>query len=85
MYFPFDKEKFITSAAEDLAAGLSGTDKAALLKAPDYTDHHFGLGLYIRNHYIYANKELRLPAIMADGLSHQIFDQTIAILRREEK
>ena len=59
-------------------------DKAALLKNPEYTEHHFGLGMYIRNHYIYTNPDLKLPSVMADGLSHKIFDQVILILRGDK-
>ena len=53
MYFIEDTEVFITKATEDLVRNLSEEDKAALLKNPEYADHHFGLGMYIRNHHIH--------------------------------
>ena len=80
MYHDKDLQQFIERSAEDLIRNLSEEDKAALLQNPEYADHHFGLGMYIRNHYIYNNQELRLPAVLADGLSHKIFDQIISIL-----
>ena len=81
IFFEMDQQQFIETSAEDLIRNLSEEDKAALLQNPEYTDHHFGLGMYIRNHYIYTNQDLRLPAVMADGLSHKIFDQAISILK----
>ena len=83
MYFIEDTEVFITKATEDLVRNLSEEDKAALLKNPEYADHHFGLGMYIRKHHIYTNPDLKLPSVMADGLSHKIFDQVILILKKE--
>ena len=81
MYFEMEQQQFIEKSAEDLIRNLSEEDKAALLQKPEYKDHHFGLGMYIRNHYIYTNQDLRLPAVMADGLSHKIFNQVISILK----
>lgn len=80
-FFEMDQQRFIEKSAEDLIRNLSEEDKAALLQNPEYADHHFGLGMYIRNHYIYTNQDLRLPAIMADGLSHKIFDYVILALK----
>ena len=80
-FFEMDQQQFIETSAEDLIRNLSEEDKVALLRNPEYADHHFGLGMYIRNHYIYTNQDLRLPAVMADGLSHKILDQAISILK----
>jgi len=84
-FFEMDQQQFIETSAEDLIRNLSEEDKAALLQSPEYTDHHFGLGMYIRNHYIYTDPDLRLPAIMADGLSRKIFDQAILILKTKQE
>ena len=48
-----EKEIFIDKTAEKVFAELSPEDKRFLVENPDPIKHHFGLGMYIRNEFIY--------------------------------
>lgn len=80
----FDKDKFVQETAEDVIKNLTDEDKASLLQHSDYVEHHFGLGLYIRNHYIHGKpvNATKFP-FGADGASHEIFDRVIELLKEE--
>ena len=69
-----------------MAADLSEEDRKALLADPEYAHHHFGLGLFIRNRYIYKHKEIMRTSIHPDELSNEVFDQVMEIVKesREE-
>ena len=68
-------------------ATLSEEDKAYLLEHPDYTEHHFGYGLYLRNEYIHSGlldneDEYGLPILcIPDDLSEMLFQKIIESLR----
>ena len=44
----------------------------------DYSGKHFGLGLYIRNNYIYNKIDLNVDA---DDMSYDIFNKIIEMLK----
>ncbi len=50
-YQKTEYDKFIEKIAKDVYKGLSQKDKDYLFDHPDSSENHFGLGLYIRNHY----------------------------------
>lgn len=49
---------------------------------PDYYEHHFGYGMYLRNKYIHNKIE---GAVMEDVMSENIFDKIIALLKQENE
>lgn len=56
--------------------------KEYLLNNPDYYEHHFGYGMYLRNKYIHNKIE---GAVMEDVMSENIFDKIIALLKQENE
>ena len=79
MYFVDEDraQELMQSIAEEVYGGLSGEDKAYMREHPDPIEYHFGLGLYIRNKYIYRNAALSGIAqsgIGADDLSGRIIE-----------
>ncbi len=74
--------EFINETATDAVSKLTKKDRKALLDNPDPIDHHFGYGIYIRNHYIH-NKELPFPAVSADNLSTEIVAEIIKRVQKE--
>lgn len=88
MDFDFSKDfdelyrEFINETAADAVSKLSKKDRKALLEHPDPIDHHFGYGIYIRNHYIH-NKELSFLAVSADSLSTEIVAEIIKRVQKE--
>ena len=88
MGFDFTKDfvelqkEFVKKTAEDAFSKLSKKDKKALLEHPDPVDHHFGYGMYIRNHYIHG-KELPFPVAFADDLSAEIVEEIIKKVQLE--
>ena len=80
-----DLDKFVSDAADDIVLNISSEDKKKLLEQPDYSRHHFGFGMYIRNHYIYSKEGgMPLPGFLADSVSHKIFDRVIELLKQEQ-
>ena len=71
-----EKEIFIDKTAEKVFAELSPEDKRILVENPDPIMHHFGLGLYIRNEFIYG-KDLGWWAMFPDDLSVEIVGKVI--------
>ena len=65
------KARTIKEAAEECAARLTEKDKEALRAHIGYTHHHFGYGLYPRNHYSYLLrcKDPEFPIWNRDSLS----------------
>lgn len=76
------EEQFVEDSALDCIAHLSKKDKTFILEHPDPFEHHFGLGMYIRNKYIHG-KELPFPIFMADDLSSTIVERIIKKLQEE--
>ena len=70
------EQEFIEQTVEDAYSKLTEKDKQTLLEHPDPVDHHFGYGMYIRNHYIHG-KELSFPVPFADSLSSVIVERII--------
>ncbi len=64
-------DKFIFSVGEDVYSKLTEEEKAYIYDHPDSTEHHFGLGLMIRNRYIHG-KNLNFECSQADDLSSEI-------------
>lgn len=76
-------DKYINDLATQIINNdLSENDENILLKNPNYIDYHFGLGLHIRNNYIY-NKSNSF-AYEPDEMSEDIFN-TILILLKANK
>ena len=80
----FEKEhdKFVADTVNDAISKLTDADKKELLEHPDPVDHHFGYGMYIRNHYIHG-KELPFPVAFADDSSTEIVDEIIKKVQLE--
>lgn len=63
-------------AAAECAAALTDDDKKNLHLHIDYSYHHFGYGLYLRNHYQYLLDDKLIEVlgdIIRDGLGESIF------------
>ena len=78
------EEEFIAQTAQDVFDGLTPGDKKYLRQHPETWEHHFGLGLYIRNNYIHG-KKLDFLYFGADGLSSQIVARVIMLVQEEMK
>ena len=52
------------------------------MEHPDPIDHHFGLGLYIRNNYIHGKKH-KFFVFRPDSLSTTIVGRVIEIIQGE--
>lgn len=64
-------DDFVKSVANEVYVNLSQEDKDYIFLHPDSTEHHFGLGLGIRNKYIHG-KTLDFEYSHADNLSSEI-------------
>ena len=80
----FEKEhdKFVADTVNDAISKLTDADKKELLEHPYSVDHHFGYGMYIRNHYIHG-KELPFLVAFADDLSAEIVEEIIKKIQLE--
>ena len=74
------QERFVEQTAKDILAGMSQDDKDYMILHPDPYEHHFGLGLFIRNKYIHG-KELGFFYGDPDDLSHEIIQRLISLLK----
>lgn len=72
---------FLQETAESLIRDISEEDKEAILQNPDYAQHHFWLGLYIRNRYLYTRPETERLPFRADKISRDIFERSVEILQ----
>ncbi len=59
---------------------ISEKDKQHYLNHPDYDDHHFGYGMYLRNNYIYGKVKVLEP----DEMSEDIFEMIISLLKKDK-
>jgi serpin B len=77
------REEFISGVVKDCLANLTEDEKDYLVNNPAYM-HHFGYGMYIRNHYI-LNKDFSEAGFYdhPDDLSGDIIDQIISHIRAE--
>ena len=73
---------FLQETAESLIRDISEEDKEAILQNPDYAQHHFWLGLYIRNRCIYTRPETERLPFRADKISRDIFERSVEILQQ---
>ena len=85
-----NKKKFsIDEIAEKEVSILSNEDKDYLLNHPDYLDHHFGYGMYLRNEFIHSGvldegDDDRIPILfIADDMSEILFNKIIDKLKEE--
>lgn len=60
---------------------MTEEDKEYYLHHPDYDEHHFGYGMYLRNNYIHGKLKVAMP----DNMSEEIFETIIELLKKERK
>ena len=78
------KKKYTIDEIVEIEANrLNEEDKKTILNNPDYTDYHFGYGIYLRNEYIHSGRvcddelsETHLY-LFPDDLSKIIFDRIV--------
>ena len=71
-------DNYVKEIADKVINELSKEEKEKLLKISDHSGKHFGLGLYIRNNYIYNKIDLNVDA---DDMSYDIFNKIIEMLK----
>lgn len=69
----------VTRIANKVYANLDDEKKAYIFDHPDSGSNHFGLGLYIRNHYIY-NEEYEFDYYHPDHLSGDIVSKIASMI-----
>lgn len=73
-----DKEEFfIEVISNKVRKEMNLFEKICLFITKNYLFHHWGIGLYIRNNYIYNNKELMNVDIDPDELSQKILKRVV--------
>ena len=77
------KDEFIDYAAYDCIEQSPEEDRSNIRNNPDPTFHHFGLGTFIRNEYIYDNEQIQFEYESEDDLSREIIEAMISILTQE--
>lgn len=70
--------KIVREIAEEEVNSMSDEDKEYYLNHPDYNEHHFGYGMYLRNNYIHDKIDVLSP----DDMSADIFEEIIKLLNR---
>ena len=76
-------EEFVESTAKKVLKKLSREDKDYILEHPEPYEHHFGLGLTIRNKYIHG-KKLDFLCFSPDDLSSEIVERIISLLKGDD-
>ena len=76
-------ESFLTETTTDIIRELDDDDRQFLLENPDYSENHFGFGLWIRNTYIH-DRNVPLEYGWPDDLSARIFDRVIQMLSESD-
>ena len=88
-FFTDEEYEAAASIAEKVFSELSEKNKAYIRENPVPWDHHFSLGLHIRNHYLFTNSDSPLysaPGFDADVTSHAIVEMVIEkVLQEGEK
>lgn len=72
-------EYFVDWVARDVLDNLSQEYKNFIFSHPNPTEHHFGLGLAIRNKYIHG-KQLDFRYVHPDSLSTEILDRIASMI-----
>ena len=75
-----DYAKAVMDIAKKEVRKMSNEDKEFYLNHPDYTEHHFEYGMYLRNRYIHGKYE----DVIADNMSDDIFETIIKLLRKRK-
>ena len=79
-------DDFLEAIADQCLSELSKEDKQTLRNEPNPILYHFGLGTYIRNNFIYPQKEFNNGSspflIPADDLSHKVIEIIIEKLTK---
>ncbi|WP_343186990.1 DUF6794 domain-containing protein [Anoxynatronum sibiricum] len=78
------KKVFIEHIAQDCLSQLNDDDKKHMKENPDPFQYHFGLGMFIRNNYIYGNNSIKFEFESPDDLSSEIIDRMLEILSEED-
>ena len=72
-------DEFVNYVAEDVFKSLSQEDKDYIFKHPSSIDHHFGMGLGIRNKYIHG-QNLEFDVGHPDSLSSEITSKIASLI-----
>ena len=70
-------DRLVNEIAKNIINDLDEAAKTKLKKHPPY--NHFGIGLYIRNNYVYNNKKIKYK-VDADDLSSKVYYRILDIL-----
>lgn len=73
------RDEFVNRVAKEVLNGLSDKDKEYIFMNPNSVAHHFGLGLTIRNAYIY-NDDVGLLFENPDNLSSRIISKIASMI-----
>lgn len=73
------RDEFVNRVAKEVLNGLSDKDKEYIFMNPNSDAHHFGLGLTIRNAYIY-NDDVGLLFENPDNLSSRIISKIASMI-----
>ena len=77
------KEKFVEDTSKKVYEELAKEDKSYLCEHPNPIEHHFGLGLYIRNQFIHG-KDLHFFYLQPDDLSIEVVKKVIELCQKEQ-
>ena len=78
------KKKFVEETSKKVYEELEEEDKRFLCEHPDPFEHHFGLGLYIRNEFIHG-KDLHFFYLQPDDLSNEVVEKVIELCQEDNK
>lgn len=73
------RDEFVNRVAKEVLNGLSDKDQEYIYMNPNSVAHHFGLGLMIRNTYIY-NDDVGFLFENPDDLSSRIISKIALII-----
>ena len=79
-------KEYLDSIVEEVCGSLSEEDREYMRKNPDPAEYHFGLGVDIRNEYIYQNPDMpdiAKSGMVADNVSEWVIEQIIDRLKKE--
>ena len=80
-------EEFIELVAKDCIEEMEDEDKSIILENPDPLYHHFGLGMYIRNRYLWQrdsskDRDYTIRMYRPDDMSMMITERIIQELQK---